>query len=234
MTDNFPTAINTDNPLERCSSGSSNGRFCCGYDADKSLCDCSTNNNTFVLAKYTPIQVMAAASSTQASSSSSSTASTASAGSSSLSSATAASESTSAPSGAATTTPAAASSGLSSSQKVGLGVGIPIGLAAIGFLAFFLWRRNKKGGQLAQPGQPIQQHQQQHGYYQPPPAELPGQGAYYAPSSGYSTSPKDQYGNPLPGGYTPVSDGSGTFSQYSTYKPEQPPLVMHELPANQR
>jgi hypothetical protein len=100
---------------------------------------------------------------------------------------------------------------MTTGAKIGVGVAVPLGVIAIGALAFIAWRMRKKSKASATSGHPTELPSQGHqGYYDPPPNEVKyahegsvGPGGYqqrpqHAPSELYAP-PAQQQRYEMPG-----------------------------------
>jgi hypothetical protein len=209
-------AITSDNPLVQCQTTKANGNWCCGYDADKDLCDCNTNNNTFFLGNYEPAEISgtvtishnfdtptaSAKPSTVASSSPTTTtfaSTTVTTGNPTAQSQT---QTQSATTGTSTPTssPVPASTGMSTGAKVGIGVGVPLGIALLALLGYLLYRSGRNSNKTKPQKQP--QEIDSRGVYPGPPPPMsshPGTSpggayndtGYYQQYNGYAPDPKD-------------------------------------------
>jgi hypothetical protein len=151
----FPDADGGGNTMQMCNSTT----FCC-YGGTPMTCDCQTGFNVTVFTAddnvFTTIDQRAGASSTAPASSSTSTStstftSTSTSATTAASAMTARSSTLSDSAAAATSTGAGAGltqgqnlGGLTTGAKIGIGVGVPIGVMALAILGFMYWRLKRK------------------------------------------------------------------------------------------
>jgi len=90
---------------------------------------------------------------------------------------------------------------MTTGAKIGVGVAVPLGVIAIGLLAFLAWRMRKKSNSAGTAAHPAELAPQGHqGYYDPPPHEVKyaqqGQAGYGGYSPGQQ-APSELYTPPV-------------------------------------